>query len=120
MGRSATASTFPYAAYPAINAEPKLFIYPCTKTLENAVRPCCIEDGSPILNIFLSMGTLSFNLFHCIRYEPEVRDNTTSTRIELNTCAITVAHATPATPILKKITNTKSRTVLTIAEKTRK
>ena len=67
--------------------------------------------------VFLSIDQENFLYFSSVLILNSFTKREIIASIEASPCAITVAHAAPATPILKVMTNSKSRPTFKIDEK---
>ena len=123
MGRNMNWSTFEYVVHPPVFTVifPSVpAIYDCTKTFANAVSAICIADGIPIFTILLSIAVSTRSHLRRRRTHESVLKSTMSVSTAERHCEMTVASATPATPILKQKTNTTSSTVFVTAQTIRK
>ena len=113
-------SILPNAAHAAIVSTPNPFNAACTITFEILYMLDSIPVGSPMASIFFS--TLLWILIsRGINFKPAVwYINATLTSTALIPCAISVATATPRTPILNPSTSTRSRIILTMQQMIRK
>ena len=120
VGTIRNASMRLYAAQPDALRSPRSLMYPCTNMFEKEVKPCWMLAGSPISRISFSARPSMCSLFHRSPKDAFSFVSAYSTSTALAACAIIVAYATPATPMWKQMTNSRSSAVLTTAEKTRK
>ena len=119
MGTMQSASMRMAAEKPASASEPKLLTTDCTSIMPIETVDCCRMDGSEIF----AMGSSSRRSNAGARPGAS-RPNCPSSAKKDSTaeipCAISVAHATPATPISNCVTSTQSSATLNTEEKIRK
>ena len=87
---------------------------------ENDVTAICSAAGMPTLKIFFIISHEIRSSRRISRMHERERISVTSTSTAEVHCAMTVAHATPATPMSNASTKSRSSAVLRTAETTRK
>src|SRR5574344_2554986 len=107
------------AEKPASVSEPKPFTTDCTSIIPMETVDCCRMEGSAIRDmvsnsIFENTCSLLPPIFLSCAFR------TTKDRRAEIPCAISVAHATPAIPILNVVTEIQSRRILNRDEKIKK
>ena len=109
-------SRFPAAVFPAMAMAPKEFTEDWISTLEMEKMAPCRPAGRPILAMFRSLSLWMASLWRSRRHMPSRPIRHFKTMPAEITWEITVAVATPATPILKMITKIRFRITFTTPE----
>src|SRR5574344_2874671 len=107
------------AEKPASVSEPNPFMTDCTSIIPMETVDCCRMEGSAIRD----MGSSSSFEKACSLLPPIFLScvcRTAKDKRAENPCAISVAHATPAIPICKVVTEIQSRRIFNRDEKTKK
>ena len=107
------------AEYPASASEPKPLTTACTSIMPMDTVDCCKMDGSAIIAMRRASPPLNSPVLPQLRLRSS-RRNTANDSTADSPCAMSVAHAAPATPQPYRRTNTRSSTTLRMDEKMRK
>ena len=125
LGNMARESIFVAAVYPATSTLPKELTRPCIIIMERDTRDCWSMEGRPIWAIRFTATMWKRGSFTpCFSGSQGIRrirrSNTSREATAQRPWAISVAHATPATPMPKRITNSRSSTMFVRLEIIRK